>query len=194
MNKNRFPCRRGEIYYANLGKTNNGAVQRGVRPVVIIQNDIGNQESTTLIVVPITSQVKKTWLPVHVRVSTKTGLQKNSLALCEQITTIDKSQLISYVGKLEPYTFSKVCVSVFVSLGFMPVKARWQSYQEQPDVITLRLCEEHLQPYMEDRHYQVSRLDHFQNKAKCVFCEKMGFDYKITHLLGINNEKAKRRK
>lgn len=95
--------KRGEIYYADLASQGeNSSVQSGYRPVLVIQNDIGNAHSPTTIIVPLTSKKKRRDLPTHVRIqaSAETGLQKDSVALLEQVRTVDKAKLKSKVGFL----------------------------------------------------------------------------------------------
>ena len=85
--------RRGEIYYADLSPVV-GSEQGGVRPVLIVQNDIGNKYSPTVIVAAITSQINKAKLPTHIEISaSEYGLPKDSVILLEQIRTIDKKRL-----------------------------------------------------------------------------------------------------
>jgi len=180
MNSENISVWRGDVYYADLGE-NKGSVQSGVRPVVIIQNNTGNHEGPTLIVVPISSQIKKLWLPVHVWLSKHDGLLEDSMALCEQIQTIDKSQLMSYICRLKGFPLTKVNVGSLISLGFMPVK-REKEYLQRSNEMILCLCGEHLRPYLYDKEYKVERLNHFQNKDQCTCCEKMGYDYRVTHI------------
>lgn len=89
----------GEIWIADLGEKD-GNIQGGKRPVIVLQNDIGNKYSPTTIVVPLTSQLKNN-LPVHVDLGTEYGLKKISTSLAEQITTINQSQLLIKIGKLD---------------------------------------------------------------------------------------------
>lgn len=107
--------KRGEIYYADLNPVK-GHEQGGVRPVLIIQNNLGNAYSPTTIVAPITSKVGKTVLPTHVVIKTK-GLPVNSLVLLEHICTMDKSRLQSYVGIASDETMGKVDIAVSISLS-----------------------------------------------------------------------------
>ena len=87
------PVHRGEIYYADLSPVV-GSEQGGVRPVLIIQNDVGNKYSPTVIAAAITSQRDKAKLPTHIELSAKScGLQKDSTVLLEQVRTIDKKRL-----------------------------------------------------------------------------------------------------
>ena len=113
---NSYSCvKRGEIYYADLG-VNDGSIQSGIRPVLIIQNDVGNKFSPTVIVVPLTSQSKKN-MPTHVLFGTETGLTKPSVCLCEQITVIDKSDLRGLIGKATNLLMSKVNTALCISMN-----------------------------------------------------------------------------
>ena len=90
--------KRGEIYLASLGE-GTGSEQKGERPVLIVQNDKGNKYSPTVTVVPITTKIHKSYsMPTHVRLGKNCGLERESAAVTEQITTIDKSKLGQYVG------------------------------------------------------------------------------------------------
>ena len=107
---------RGDIYYSQLGD-NYGHEQGGVRPVLIIQNNIGNLHSPTVLVAPITSRIKKSTLPTHVYISERAKLEKNSVILLEQIRTIDKSRLKEYLCKLQSDEIEAVNKAISVSLG-----------------------------------------------------------------------------
>ena len=107
--------KRGEIYFADLNPVK-GHEQGGVRPVLIIQNNLGNRYSPTTIVAPITSRVGKTVLPTHVAIKTK-GLPVNSLVLLEHICTMDKSRLQKCVGVADDETMEKVDIAVSISLS-----------------------------------------------------------------------------
>lgn len=109
--------KRGEIYYADLSPVV-GSEQGGIRPVLIVQNDVGNKYSPTVIAAAITSQMNKAKLPTHVELNESTGLQKNSVLLLEQLRTIDKTRLGTRVGSLNRETMSKVDSALMVSLGF----------------------------------------------------------------------------
>ena len=106
--------RRGNIYLADLDPVK-GSEQGGVRPVVIIQNDMGNLYSPTVIIAAITSRNKKE-LPTHVRIRFE-GLPGESTVMLEQIRTIDKSRLICYVGKLDNETIIRVESALEISFG-----------------------------------------------------------------------------
>ena len=108
---------RGEIYFAELNPVQ-GSEQGGIRPVLIIQNDVGNTYSPTTIILAITSQINKARLPTHVEVSAKeSGLRRDSVILAEHMRTIDKSRLRQKVAELKPPTMSRIESAVAVSLG-----------------------------------------------------------------------------
>jgi len=111
--------RRGEIYYADLSPVI-GSEQGGIRPVLVIQNDIGNKYSPTIIIAAITSQINKAKLPTHIEISAlEYGLPKDSVILLEQIRTIDKRRLKEKIGFLSLDTMKKVDEALQVSFGFM---------------------------------------------------------------------------
>ena len=108
---------RGEIYFAELNPVQ-GSEQGGVRPVLIVQNDVGNAYSPTTIVLAITSQLNKARLPTHVAVpATESGLSRDSVILAEQVRTIDKSRLRQKVARLEPRTMRRIEDAMAVSIG-----------------------------------------------------------------------------
>ena len=107
---------RGNIYYADLGKTI-GSEQSGVRPSLIVQNDVGNLHSPTTQIIPLTTQPKKASLPTHVRISPTCGLDSASIALAEQLRTIDKSRLDVYIGRISPEEQTTVNRAMLISLG-----------------------------------------------------------------------------
>ena len=109
--------RRGEIYCADLNPII-GSEQGGVRPVLVLQNDVGNRFSPTVIVAAITSQICKARLPTHVPIACEgTGLQKDSVVLAEQIRTLDKRRLREHIGTLKPEVMDRVTTAVKISLG-----------------------------------------------------------------------------
>ena len=111
--------RRKDIYFCNFGVSNTiGSEQMGRRPVLILQNDIGNKFSSTVIVATITSQTNKAKLPTHVEISAKDyGLNRDSLILLEQIRTVDKSRLEDYKTTLTDEDMKKVDQAMLISLG-----------------------------------------------------------------------------
>lgn len=109
--------KRGDIYYADLSPVI-GSEQGGIRPVIILQNDVGNKYSPTVIVAAITSQINKAKLPTHVEVSSEDyGLNKDSVVLLEQLRTIDKKRLKEKIGHMTEIDIEKVEESLIISLG-----------------------------------------------------------------------------
>ncbi len=107
--------KRGEIYYADLNPVV-GSEQGGVRPCIILQNDKGNQYSKTTIVAAVTGELDKAKLPTHI-LFTAEGLSKKSLALLEQIRTIDKMRLGKYVGTVDGKTMRRIDHAIAISFG-----------------------------------------------------------------------------
>ena len=105
---------RGQVYLSRL--TGKGCEQRGKRPVLILQNDVGNKYSPTTIVSPITTAIKKRALPVHVPVFSN-RLHKNSMVLCEQVQVIDKSRLGKMLCRISNKTLAEVDKALAVSVG-----------------------------------------------------------------------------
>lgn len=109
--------KRGDIYYADLSPVV-GSEQGGVRPVLIIQNDVGNKYSPTVIATAITSQINKAKMPTHIEIdANEYGLSKNSVVLAEQIRTIDKKRLKEKIGHLDDKLMYKVNQALEVSFG-----------------------------------------------------------------------------
>ena len=107
--------KRNEIYYADLNPVI-GSEQGGVRPVLVIQNDMGNKYSPTTIVAAITSRQNKAKLPTHIEIGEEV-FEKDSVVLLEQIRTVDKSRLKEYVGKLDNRTMDRVNKAISISVG-----------------------------------------------------------------------------
>ena len=109
--------RRGDIYYADLSPVI-GSEQGGLRPVLIVQNDVGNKYSPTVIAAAITSKLSKTKLPTHIDVfADKGGLQRDSVVLLEQIRTNDKTRLKEKIGHLDDDMMHQVDEAITVSFG-----------------------------------------------------------------------------
>mgnify|MGYP002621805865 CR=1 FL=1 len=108
--------KRGDIFIVDLDETI-GSVQSGLRPVVVIQNDIGNKHSTTLIVASITSKSKKKReMPTHIVVNVE-GLAKESIIQLEQITTVDKQQILEFIGEMPIEVMEQVDKAIKISLA-----------------------------------------------------------------------------
>ena len=112
--------RRGDIYYADLSPVV-GSEQGGIRPVLVIQNNIGNRHSPTVIAAAITSQTGKARLPTHISLAAMScGLPKDSVVLLEQIRTLDKRRLREHMGKLDETMMKQVDGAIAVSFGLHP--------------------------------------------------------------------------
>ena len=112
--------RRGELYYADLSPVV-GSEQGGVRPVLVVQNDVGNKYSPTVIAAAVTSKLTKAKLPTHIEISGRSfGLQKDSVILLAQIRTLDKRRLKERIGALSETTMRKVDGALLISLGCRP--------------------------------------------------------------------------
>jgi len=111
--------KRGDVFFADLSPVV-GSEQGGIRPVLIVQNDIGNRFSPTVIVAAITAQIQKAKLPTHVEIDAKTyGFDRNSVILLEQIRTIDKQRLTDKITYLDEELMSKVNEAMQISLGLI---------------------------------------------------------------------------
>ncbi|RGR79800.1 type II toxin-antitoxin system PemK/MazF family toxin [Heyndrickxia coagulans] len=111
--------KRGDVYFADLSPVV-GSEQGGVRPVLILQNDIGNRFSPTVIVAAITAQIQKAKLPTHVEIDAKRyGLERDSVILLEQIRTIDKQRLTDKITHLDEEVMEKIDYALQISLGLV---------------------------------------------------------------------------
>ncbi|WP_066071490.1 type II toxin-antitoxin system PemK/MazF family toxin [Alkalithermobacter thermoalcaliphilus] len=118
---NNNEVKRGDIFYADLSPVV-GSEQGGVRPVLVIQNDIGNKYSPTVIVAAITSQINKAKLPIHIEIkANEYGLNKDSVVLLEQIRTIDKKRLREKIGHFDEEKMEKVDQAIQISLGLIEI-------------------------------------------------------------------------
>ena len=110
--------KRGEIYYADLNPVV-GSEQGGIRPIIVLQNDVGNKYSPTVIAAATTSRLTKAKLPTHIELNKeKTPMPKDSVVLLEQIRTIDKSRIKEKIGELPPDVMQQINDALLVSLGF----------------------------------------------------------------------------
>ena len=115
--------RRGDIFYADLSPVI-GSEQGGLRPVLIVQNDVGNRYSPTVIAAAITSKMGKNKLPTHIDVSAPDGgLAKDSVILLEQVRTIDKKRLREHMGRLDENQMTQVDEAIAVSFGLHDSRA-----------------------------------------------------------------------
>jgi mRNA interferase MazF len=124
--------RRGDIYYADLSPVI-GSEQGGLRPVLIVQNDVGNRYSPTVIAAAITSKMGKTKLPTHIDVfADKVGLAKDSIILLEQVRTLDKKRLKERMGHLDDDLMQEVNNAISISFGLSEMQS--DAYDSQSRV------------------------------------------------------------
>ena len=127
--------RRGDIYYADLSPVV-GSEQGGLRPVLIIQNDVGNKYSPTVIAAAITSRMSKTRLPTHIDIyASRAGLARDSVILLEQIRTLDKRRLRERMGHLDDEMMDRVNTAIAVSFGIIMPPAGAYEGEVQPSAV-----------------------------------------------------------
>lgn len=115
--ENKEKVKRGEIYLHDFGN-NEGSIQNGVRPVLVVQCDEGNQASTTTVVAALTSVIKKRYLPSHIILGEKFGLKEPSMVMLEQLKTVNQSELVEYIGFVDnEYLLRKVNHGLKKALG-----------------------------------------------------------------------------
>lgn len=165
--------KRGGVYYANLSPVV-GSEQGGYRPVVILQNDIGNKHSPTVIVAAITGKTGKKSLPVHVGIPNDFGLEENSVILLEQIRTIDKVRLEHFVGIVDKDILKRLEKAINISLEINR-KPDWK------DALVLCLCPACARGFYDSGEHYIKRADYKQTvKDTCTYCNtRQGYDYLV---------------
>ena len=129
--------KRGDIYYADLSPVV-GSEQGGLRPVLIIQNDVGNKYSPTVIAAAITSRMGKTKLPTHIDVyAERAGLSRDTIVLLEQLRTLDKWRLRERIGHLDEEMLGEIDTAIAVSLGLVPRSTVYAARVSTADAINL---------------------------------------------------------
>ena len=163
---------RGDLYYADLGR-GIGSEQQGNRPVVIIQNNVGNKHSPTVIVAAISSKVGvKAKLPTHYYMEAVSGLECPSLVLLEQIRTIDKRRLSNYIGRLDDRHIRGINHALAVSVGLI---------EEVPENLIMCLCPACANNFYGTGSYYLKRVNPAQQERDiCTYCgQRPGFDYEV---------------
>lgn len=162
---------RGDMYYTALGE-GIGSEQQGYRPTVIIQNDVGNNHSPTVVVSAVTGKPKGEKLPTHLSIGAVCGLKEPSVVLLEQLRTVDKSRLIRYIGHLDDDNMRNIDRLCEISLG---LKCK------TPDILTMCLCYTCAEYFRNTGAHRVYRLDPEQTvRDTCTYCNyRSGFDYII---------------
>ncbi len=136
MDRSERTVHRGEIYYADLNPVV-GSEQGGIRPVLILQNEVGNWFSPTVIVAAMTARGGKAHLPTHVPVGTDSGLRRPSLVLAEQVRTIDKIRLLERVGMLPPGKQEQVDRALRISFALSPQREEEPEWTQEESSITM---------------------------------------------------------
>lgn len=168
------PCSRGEMYYADLDE-NIGSEQNGYRPVLIIQNNIGNRHSPTVIIAAISSKVDaKARLPTHYLLKAENGLEFPSLVLLEQLRTIDKRRLEHYIGKLDEYHIRRINRALAISVGLI---------EEVPKNLIMCLCPTCANNFYGTGSYFLRRVNPKQEQRDiCTYCgQNIGYDYEVVN-------------
>ncbi len=173
--------KRGNLYIADLDPVK-GSEQGGSRPVLVVQNDSGNQYSPTVIIAAITSQ-KKPYLPTHVYLYGVDELPRNSMVLLEQIRTIDKSRLIEYMGKIGWELMEKVDQALRISVDL-----------KKQEPLLLTLCPRCAAQFYNSASHHIKKAQSHQNvKEVCMFCNvRRGIDYYIYPRGYVKNKKSKK--
>ena len=163
--------KRGDIYYADLSPVV-GSEQGGVRPVLIVQNDTGNRHSPTVIAAAITSQTGKAKLPTHYLLKAENGLELPSLVLMEQLRTIDKRRLETYIGHLEEQHIRRLNRALAVSVGLI---------EETSKNLIMCLCPACANNFYGTGSYYLRRVHPGRvEKDICTYCgQRPGFDYEV---------------
>ena len=137
--------KRGDLFWIDLGNEGRGCEQRGKRPCVVIQNNIGNRHSPCIIVGVITSKLDKTKLPTHVGIQ-GFGLPKNSVVLLEQIKTLDKTRLGEKIGRVDQETLKKIDNAILISMGLSTnnTTKKIEKNESEYDERKVKLMERHI--------------------------------------------------
>ncbi len=161
---------RGDVYFAAFPNAD-GSENYGTHPIVIVQNNVGNYHSTTVIGVVLTSSHKKPNMPTHVILEEPGQLCDGSMAMTEQIFTLDKNRLHGYLGRLSTASMDRIDEALKLSLSL-----------NDTETTLMCLCPRCLQAFRDLPNHFARRVNHNQQvKDTCTFCGyRMGFDYWVT--------------
>lgn len=170
--QNTTEIKRGDLYLYDFG-SNEGSIQCGLRPVLVLQSDRFSR-SPTVIVAAITSVIKKQYLPSHVILESRFGLQQDSMVMLEQIRTVNRSDLQKYIGSIDDESvWRKINNAIKKTFGL------WFYNLERTGDIRC-LCSKCLSDYKKNPSFVVKRLDPFSKKEeKCDRCDNLGYDYLV---------------
>ena len=164
--------RRGDVYYADLRPVI-GSEQGGIRPVLIIQNDVGNKHSPTVICAAITSKMNKAKLPTHIELNARRyDMDKDSVVLLEQLRTVDKRRLGNFIGHLSEKHICGINHALAVSIGLI---------ESVPKKLILCLCSTCADNFCGTGAYSLRRIEPQQiEKDTCTYCnQRKGYDYEL---------------
>lgn len=113
-----FPIKRGDLVYVNFGHEQVGSEQWGIRPAIVIQNNIGNRNSTTTIVVPLTTAIKKINMPTHVQI--RESAKKHSVAMAEQLRVVDRTRIVNKIGEITADEMQKLELAIIIEFNIDP--------------------------------------------------------------------------
>lgn len=165
---------RGEIYLYDFGN-NGGSIQNGVRPALVVQCNVGNAASSTTIIAAMTSIIKKQYLPSHIILGDQFGLKEPSMVMLEQLKTVNQSDFIEYIGKIDDEHYMKK-----INIGIKKAMGLWVDKPLHKPASVRCLCPKCLQDYKTSGSYIVRRVDPFVRvKEKCDKCEGYGYDYLV---------------
>ena len=169
--ENNKGIRRGEIFWYDFGEQD-GSVQKGYRPVIVLQDNIINSYSDTVIVAPLTGVIKKPYWFSHLLIGKKFGLSLPSMILMEQITTVNQTGLGDYIGIVNEKSVNKaIRISLMKTLGI------WENVEGRTGDVRC-LCKHHLDEYKMMPELIIKRFDPLQVKMeKCDKCTHLGYDY-----------------
>jgi mRNA interferase MazF len=162
MIMNRKQIKRGDLFFANLDGI--GSEQAGNRPVLVVQNNAGNTHSPTIVVVPITRNLHKKTLPTHVVIPQSSGLEHDSLALVEQIRTIDRSRISGYIGHIGGKVQSEIDTALSVCVGIENRRS------PKGEMLVLTLCSR-CENDFRNSGYVLVKKGWMEVKEDCDFCK-----------------------
>lgn len=170
MKQNVKTVKRGEIYYYDFGG-NEGSIQSGYRPVLVLQGNHFNAYAPTVTVAAITTAMKKRYLPTHVELGPECGLQQPSMVLLEQVRTVNKDMIGKYIGSVDDPNIWKE-----INRGIRLMFDLYSNKQTTGDVRCL--CNKCRQNYMDNPKYIVRRVDPLaKEKDHCDKCNAWGYEY-----------------
>jgi len=172
------PIKRGDIYFAALNPVI-GSEQGDTRPVLIVQNDVGNKYSPTIVVVPLTCNLRKNPLPTHVLIPQTAGIENDSLALAEQVRTLDRSRFDRYIGRISREQQLEIDMALAVCVG---IEKRFSAKGELLELCLCPRCENSFK----DSGYVVVKKGWQAIKEHCDFCRlRRGVTFGIFSSKGI---------